>query len=280
MTAQATAVNVEIILEARRVNREYWRDLWRFRELFYFLAWRDIKVRYKQAVFGILWAVMRPLLTMLIFTLVFGRIAKLPSDGIPYSLFVLAGMLPWQFISGSLAEASESVTSNAGMISKVYFPRMIVPTSSILVNLFDFALTFALFLIYAATLSNPFTWRLLAVPLFLGLAVAFTLGLGLLLSALNVRFRDFRYVIPFVLQIGLYLSPVGYSTGLIPEKFRLLYCLNPAVGIIDGFRWCLFGTVPPYGAMSVIAAMLMTAFCLWAGASYFRSTERSFADVI
>jgi lipopolysaccharide transport system permease protein len=280
MTSPAVTAEFEIVLEPKRLYAEYWKDLWRFRELFYFLAWRDVKVRYKQAVFGILWAIMRPLLTMLIFTFVFGRIAKLPSGGVPYPLFVLAGMLPWQLVASSLAEASESLTSNSAMISKVYFPRMIVPASAILVNLFDFGLTLILFLGYMALLRVPFSARIAVLPLFLGMALVFSLGLGLFLSALNVRFRDFRYVVPFLLQLGLYASPVGYDTGLIPSRLRFLYALNPMVGIIDGFRWSLFGVLPQQSAFSILTAASAAVLTLFAGVYYFRRTERTFADLI
>jgi len=270
----------DLILEPRRLQKEYWKDLWRFRELFFFLAWRDTLVRYKQAVFGVTWAILRPLLTMIIFTFVFGKLAKLPSEGVPYSLFVLAGMLPWQLFSSSLSDASGSVVSNANMISKIYFPRMIIPSSSVIVNLFDFAVTFVLLFIYMIVLRVPMRLQILTLPMFLAIALAFALGTGLWLAALNVRFRDFRYVIPFLVQFGLYLSPVGYASTLVPARYQWLYILNPMVAVIDGFRWALFGTPPLNYIYSSSLSLIVSFLLLASGLLYFRSTERTFADII
>jgi lipopolysaccharide transport system permease protein len=230
----------ELIIEPGRAEKNYWRDLWRYRELFYFLAWRDILVRYKQTVIGIAWAVIRPFLTMIVFTVVFSRIAKLPAPGfVPYALLVMSAMLPWQFFASSLSEASNSLIGNANLISKIYFPRLIVPAGSIITSFVDFLITLALMALMMAYYRFLPDWRISAFPLFLILAFACSFGIGLWLCALNVEYRDFRYIVPFIVQFGLYISPVGFSSGIVPEKWRLLYSLNPMVGVIDGFRWCL-----------------------------------------
>lgn len=268
-----------LVVEAGRTERQYFSDLWRFRDLFMLLAWRDILVRYKQTVIGVAWSVLRPVLTMAIFTVVFGRLAKLPSDGIPYSVFVFAAMVPWQFFSHAVSEGSESLIANANMISKVYFPRLIVPTSSVLTCFVDFAISFCLLLGLMVWHGIPLSFRVLAIPGFLLLAVLGSLGTGYLLAALNVKFRDFRYVVPFVIQVGLYISPVGFDSRLVPDRWHLPYSLNPMVGIIDGFRWSLFGKRPPDTAgLAIGAAVCLVLFV--GGLAYFRKTEKIFADVI
>ncbi len=268
-----------LIIEAGRTEQQYWRDLWRYRELFYFLAWRDILVRYKQTAIGVVWALLRPFLTMVVFTIVFGRIAKLPSNGVPYPILVFAAMLPWQFFSTSLSEASNSLVGNANLISKVYFPRLIIPAGAVITSMVDFFISFILLGVLMLWYGFLPTWRILTLPIFTIIAFLAALGPGLYLTALNVKYRDFRYVIPFIVQFGLFISPVGFSSDVIPEKWRLLYALNPMVGVIDGFRWAICGTTPlnlPTFALS----MTVTAFFLWLGIWYFRRTERTFADVI
>ena len=270
----------ELLIEPGRIEKNYWRDLWRYRELFYILAWRDLSVRYKQTVIGVIWAILRPFLAMTIFTVVFGRIAKMPSHGIPYPILVFAAMLPWQFFANSLSEASQSLIGNTNLISKVYFPRLIIPAGAVITSLVDL-------LISAALLGVLMIWfrflpdgRLLALPLFTLMAFLAALGPGLLLTALNVKYRDFRYVVPFVVQFGLFISPVGFSSDVIPENWRLIYSLNPLVGVIDGFRWAICrGASPFYWPGFVLSVLVVTIF-LFLGIWYFRSTEKTFADVI
>jgi lipopolysaccharide transport system permease protein len=271
----------ELIIEAGRVEKQYWADLWRYRELFYFLAWRDLLVRYKQTVIGIAWALLRPLLVMLVFTVVFSRIAKLPSEGTaPYSVLVFAGMLPWQFFASSLTESSNSLISNVNLVSKIYFPRLIVPTSSIITSFVDFLISFAIMLVLMAWYRYVPSWRLVLLPAFIALAVALSVGVGVWLCALNVKYRDFRYVVPFIVQFGLYVSPVGFSSSVVPAKWRLLYSLNPVVGIIDGFRWTLIrGESRLYWPSVACSAGVTAILCLF-GIWYFRKTERVFADII
>ena len=229
-----------IIIEAGKAERHYWLDLWRYRELFRVLAWRDLSVRYKQTVIGVLWALIRPFLTMLVFTIIFGRIAKLPADGnAPYALMVFAGILPWTFFSTGLSEASNSLINNEKLISKVYFPRMIVPIATIVVAFVDFLISFGILLVLMAWYRFVPDWRILALPIFALLAFFASAGPSLWIAALNVKYRDFRYVIPFIVQLGLYVSPVGFSSSVVPEQWRLLYSFNPIVGVIDGFRWCI-----------------------------------------
>lgn len=272
---------MQIILESGRAEKNYWRDLWSYRELFQVLAWRDISVRYKQTIMGIAWALIRPLLTMLVFTIVFGHVAKLPSDGAtPYALLVFAGMLPWTFFSTALAEASNSLVNNANLISKVYFPRLIVPTATIVVALVDFLISFVILvgmMVYYRFLPDA---KILLLPLFILLAFFASLGPSLWITALNVKYRDFRYVIPFLVQFGLYISPVGFSSSVIPEKWQWLYALNPVVGVIDGFRWCLLGGQSPLTPATLLSSILVTVLFLFLGIRQFRKMERSFADLI
>ena len=231
-----------LVLEPGRAERHYWRDLWHYRELFAILAWRDVAVRYKQTVIGVAWAVVRPVLTMVVFTIVFGKLAGLPSDGaVPYAVLVFAGMLPWFLFASVLSEASNSLVSNANLIGKVYFPRLIIPTSSAVVALVDFAVNLAILIAIMAWYGVVPGWQVVLLPAFVALAVLASLGPALLLTALNVKYRDFRYIIPFIVQFGLYVSPVGFSSAVVPEEWRFWYSLNPVVGVIDGFRWCLLG---------------------------------------
>ena len=268
----------EMLIEAGHAERNYWNDIWRYRELFWFLAWRDILVRYKQTVLGIAWALLQPFLTMLVFTIVFGKVAKLPSNGVPYPVLVFAALLPWQFFSRALSESSMSLITNTNLISKVYFPRLIVPAGSIVVSFIDFLISFALL---AALMVWYQFWpgaRLISLLVLIPLATAVALGPGLLISALNVRYRDFRYIIPFIVQLGIYISPVGFSSDLVPDKWRLLYSLNPLVGVIDAFRWALTGA--PLYLPSLIISVAVTVAMLVLGVWYFRRTERTFADII
>ena len=270
-----------LILEAGRAERNYWSDLWAYRELFVILAWRDLAVRYKQTVIGVAWAVIRPLLTLAIFSIVFGRVAKLPTDGVaPYPLLVFAGMLPWTLFSTILSDASNSLVANSNLIGKVYFPRLIVPSATIVVALVDFAVTFLLLLVMMAVLGFWPNWRIVLLPALILFAVLAALGPALLMTAMNVKYRDFRYVIPFILQFGLYVSPVGFSSAVVPSEWRLLYSLNPAVGVIDGFRWCLLGGESQLYIPGFLASLSVVILSLWAGIAYFRNTEKSFADLI
>lgn len=270
-----------LVLEPGRTEKNYWSDLWRYRELFFILAWRDISVRYKQTIIGVLWAVIRPFLTMVVFTIIFGRVAKLPSDGnAPYALLVFAAMLPWSLFSTSLGEASNSLISNSNLISKVYFPRLIIPVATVVTAFVDFIISFVILLgmmIYYQFLPG---WNILLLPLFIILALLASIGPGLWITAINVKYRDFRYVIPFITQFGLYVSPVGFSSNIIPEQWRLLYSLNPMVGVIDGFRWCILGGESPIYWPGFALSLIITAFFLWLGISSFRKMEKTFADLI
>lgn len=272
---------MELILEAGRAERHYWRDLWRYRELFQVLAWRDLSVRYKQTVIGVAWALIRPVLTMVVFTVVFSKVAKLPSEGnAPYALMVFAGMLPWQFFSTALSEASNSLIGNANLISKVYFPRLIVPAATVVVAFVDFLISFAILVVMMLWYRFLPGWQLLLLPVFILMAFIASLGPGLWITSLNVKYRDFRYIIPFIVQFGLYVSPVGFSSSVVPEKWRLLYSLNPMVGVIDGFRWCILGGQSAIYWPGFWMSLGMTAFFLWLGVRQFRKMERNFADLI
>src|SRR6516225_5422000 len=276
--SQSTEV---IVIEAGRHERNYWLDLWRYRELFRVLAWRDLAVRYKQTVIGAAWAIIRPFLTMLVFTIIFGQIARLPADGTaPYPLMVFAGMLPWTFFSTGLSEASNSLINNANLISKVYFPRLIVPTATIVVAFVDFLISLSMLLLLMAWYQYPPGWRMLVLPALTLLALLASMGPALWITALNVKYRDFRYVIPFIVQFGLYVSPVGFSSSVIPEQWRLLYSVNPMVGVIDGFRWCILGGESRLYLPGLLASIGVTAFFVWFGIQRFRKMENSFADLI
>lgn len=270
-----------IVLEAGRSEHNYWSDLWHYRELFAILAWRDVAVRYKQTVIGITWAVVRPLLTMVIFTVVFGKLAKLPSDGtVPYPILVFAGMLPWFLFSSILTEASNSLVTNASLVGKVYFPRIIIPTSSAIVALVDFAINLVILFGLMAWFGFMPNWQIVFLPVFIVLAILASLGPALFITALNVKYRDFRYIIPFIVQFGLYVSPVGFSSAVVPEQWRFWYSLNPVVGVIDGFRWCLLGGESQVYMPGFLLSLGVVAFFLWYGIRYFRSTEKTFADLI
>lgn len=260
--------------------KHYWRDLWRYRELFYFLAWRDILVRYKQTTIGIAWSVLRPFLTMIAFTLVFSKLAKLPSDGVPYPILVFAALLPWQFFANSLSEASNSLIDNSNLLTKVYFPRLIVPTSSVIVSMVDFSIALGILALLMLWYGFVPDWRILVLPLFFLLAFLSSFGCSLWLSALNVKYRDFRYVVPFIVQFGLYISPVGFSSAIVPEKWRLLYSLNPMVGVIDGFRWGLLGGKAQIHWNGMLISSFVALVIFFFGLRYFRNMERNFADVI
>lgn len=269
-----------IIIEAGSRERGYWRDVWQYRELFQVLAWRDIAVRYKQTAIGLLWVILRPFLTMVVLTIVFGRIARLPTEGsAPYALLVFTGMLPWSFFSMALAEASNSLINNSNLVSKVYFPRMIVPLATIVVAFVDFLVSFLLLMMLMVWFSYLPSWRILLLPVFIALALLSSMGPALWITALNVKYRDFRYVIPFIVQFGLYISPVGFSSSVVPAHWRLLYSLNPVVGVIDGFRWCLLDGVQLYWP-SVALSAVVTCILVWWGTRRFLAMEASFADII
>jgi lipopolysaccharide transport system permease protein len=275
MTAKST-----LVIEAGKTEKQYWQDLWKYRELFYFLAWRDILVRYKQTFIGVAWALIRPFLTMIVFTIVFGNIAKLPSQGVPYPILVFSAMLPWQFFSNSLSECSNSLITNSNLISKIYFPRLIVPTSAVVVSFVDFMISGIILLGLMAWYNFVPSWRILTLPLFIGIAFAASMGAGLWLASLNVKYRDFRYIVPFIVQFGLYISPVGFSSSIVPEKWRFLYSLNPIVGVIDGFRWAILGRDYSLYLPGFFLSLGLVLFVLLSGIWYFRKMEKTFADVI
>lgn len=271
----------EVILEAGRAERHYWLELWQYRELFRVLAWRDVTVRYKQTVIGAAWALIRPFLTMVVFTVVFGKLANLPSEGTaPYAIMVFAGMLPWTLFSSALSDASNSLLGSANLISKVYFPRLILPMATIGVAFVDFVVNFVMLIVLMIWYRFVPSWQIVLLPIFLLIAVFASLGPGLWLTALNVKYRDVRYIIPFIVQFGLYVSPVGFSSSVVPEQWRLLYSLNPLVGIIDGFRWCILGGQSRIYLPGFLLSIGVTVFFLWLGIHQFRKTENSFADLI
>lgn len=270
-----------LVLELGGADRDYWRDLWRFRELFLILAWRDLSVRYKQTVIGVVWAVMKPLLTMIVFTVVFGRVAKLPTEGhAPYALLVFAAMLPWTLFATALSDTSNSLIAGANLISKVYFPRLIIPSATLVTALADFVISLVLLLPLMAFYRFAPGWNMLLLPGFTLLALLASLGPGLWITALNVKYRDFRHVIPFIAQFGMYVSPVGFSSSVVPERWRLLYSLNPMVGVIDGFRWCVLDGASAIYWPGFALSLVVVAFFLWLGVSRFRKMEKSFADII
>ncbi|MFP4008163.1 MAG: ABC transporter permease [Spirulinaceae cyanobacterium] len=270
----------ELVIEAGRTERHYWADLWRYRELFYFLAWRDILVRYKQTAIGIAWALIQPFLTMIVLTVVFGKLAKLPSEGVPYPILVFSAMLPWQFFANSLSACSNSLITNANLIAKIYFPRLIVPASAVVVSFVDFMVAGIILLALMAWYNYVPSWRIICLPVFIAIAAAASLGAGLWLAALNVRYRDVRYIVPFMVQFGLYVSPVGFSSSVIPERWRLLYSLNPLVGVIDGFRWAILGGQSHLYLPGFILSLGLLTVLLASSVWYFRKVERTFADVI
>ena len=280
MMDKSTDAGFDLIIEPNRTTGAFFRELLRYRELFYFLAWRDILVRYKQMVIGVAWSVIRPLLTMLVFTVVFGRLAKLPSEGVPYPILVFSAMLPWQYFANAMQESSNSLIAESRLISKVYFPRLIVPTSSVIVSAVDFLISLSLLgllMLWYGFAPSP---GILLMPFFFLLATLSALGVGYWLSALNVKYRDFRYIVPFLVQFGLYVSPVGFSSSVVPERWRLLYSLNPMVGVIDGFRWCIQGTASSFYLPGFLISTLVSVLAFVSGIWFFRRTEHFFADFI
>jgi lipopolysaccharide transport system permease protein len=280
MTHQSMGATPELIIQAGHTEKQYWRDLWKYRELFYFLAWRDILVRYKQTAIGMAWALIRPFLTMVVFTIVFGNLAKLPSGGVPYPIMVFSALLPWQFFSGALSECSNSLIANANLLSKVYFPRLIVPTSAVVVSFVDFLVSGIILLGLMVWYNFVPSWRILTLPLFVAIAFAASMGAGLWFASLNVKYRDFRYIVPFVVQFGLYISPVGFSSSIVPEQWRLLYSLNPMVGVIDGFRWAILGDEYTLYLPGFLLSLALVIVLFITGIWFFRKMERTFADVI
>ena len=270
----------DLIIEESRSSRNYWSDLWKYRELFFFLAWRDILVRYKQTVIGLAWSLVRPFLTMLIFTIVFGRLANLPSEGVPYPILVYAAMLPWQFFSTSFNDSSNSLITNSNMLTKIYFPRMIVPASTVIVNFIDFLISFVLFIGLMLWYHYVPAWAILMLPLLFLWVVLVSIGTGFYVAVVNVKYRDFKYIVPFVVQFGLYISPVGFSSNVIPEKWRLLYSVNPMVGVIDGFRWAITGDTRFIYLPGFLLSIAITFAFLLFGTIYFRKMERVFADLV
>lgn len=270
---------MKIIIEPGRAAAHYWRDLWRYRELMSFLAWRDITVRYKQTAIGVAWAILRPALTLLVFV-AFRRMAGMQQSAVPDGVLVLAAVLPWQFFATALSESSASLIGNTGLISKVYFPRMIIPISAIAAALVDFLVTLVLLAVLMAWYGVAPDVRLVALPAFVLLAGVLALGLGLLLAALTVTYRDFRYVVPFVVQMGLFVSPVAFASSQVPERWRAIYALNPLAGIIDGFRWSILGGRTPIEPGFLISSVALAVLSLVVGTWYFRKTERGFADAI
>ena len=269
-----------LIIEANQAKKAYFSNLYHYRELLYFFAWRDLVVRYKQAVFGLLWALIRPLLTMVIFAFLFGKLAHLPSDHINYSLFVLAGMVPWQLFANAVGEGSLSLLNNSHLVSKIYFPKILIPTAQIFVHFVDFAVSTVLLLLLTVVMGSLDLNTILFLPAFILLALSLTLGTNLWLSALIVRFRDIRFLVPFFIQIGMFLSPVGYGTFLVQGSWKWVYYLNPMVGIIDGFRWVFFGISHPDIAITITLSITISIGLLVSGFYYFRSVERLFADQI
>jgi len=281
MSVPDSRISTHLILQAGQADRQYWRDLWRYRELLLILAWRDVTVRYKQTVVGIAWAFIRPFLTTVVFTVVFGHIAKIQTnEAVPYAIVVIGGLLPWTLFSSVLGDASGSVIANSNLIGKVYFPRLIVPLATVLVVVIDFAVSLSILaglMIWYRVVPG---WQILLLPFFLMLALLASLGPAIWAAAVIVKYRDFRFVVPFVLQFGLYVSPVGFPSSVVPERWRMLYNLNPMVGIIDGFRWCIVGGDSPIYWPGFALSLAVTAFFLWLGVGTFRRIERSFADMI
>jgi len=271
--------DLDLIIEPGRVEKNYWRDLWRYRELFYILAWRDFKVRYKQTVIGVAWSVLRPLLTLAVIVVVFSKLAKLPSEGeAPYAIMALAGLLPWLFFSNALTESSNSLISNTNLFTKVYFPRILIPASSIVLGFVDFLITFALLLLLMIPYQFVPSVNMVFLPVFFFLTFLASFGVGLLMSTLNLKYRDFRYIVPFIVQFGMYISPVAFSSSIVPERYQFLYSLNPMVGVIDGFRWCIIGGDIPLNVNSLMISTAVIVAFAWLGVYYFRKTEKMLAD--
>jgi lipopolysaccharide transport system permease protein len=270
-----------LVIEPGLAERHYWRDLWRFRELFLVLAWRDVSVRYKQTVIGLAWALLQPFLTMVVFTVLFSKVANLPTEGAaPYALLVYAGLMPWQLFSGALTGAAGSLVGNANLISKVYFPRLIVPTAAVVVSFVDFLVSFFILVVLMVWFRYLPSWQIVTLPFFVLMAFLASVGPGLWVTALNVKYRDFRYVIPFFVQFGLYISPVGFSSSVVPDQWRLVYSINPVVGVIDGFRWAILGGQSHIYWPGFVLSWGVIIFFLWLGIRQFRKMEKSFADLI
>jgi lipopolysaccharide transport system permease protein len=270
-----------LIIEPGMARRNYWRDLWRYRELFYILAWRDVAVRYKQTVFGATWALIQPFIAMVVFTVIFGRLAKLPSEGsAPYPLMVFAGLLPWQLFAGIFTGSAGSLIGNASLISKVYFPRLLVPTARGVVSFVDFLISLIVLFILMVWYRFPPGWEMLTLPFFVVMAILASIGAGLLAASLNVKYRDFVFVIPFVVQFGQFISPVGFSSTVVPDQWLLLYSLNPMVGVIDGFRWAILGGDSQIYLPGFALSWIVIVLFLWLGIRRFRKMEKSFADII
>lgn len=280
MTSAPASTRTKTVIEAGRAERQYWRDLWRYRELLFFLAWRDVSVRYKQTAIGVAWAVIRPVLTMAVLVVVFGKVAKLPSGGVPYPLLVLSGMLAWQLFATGFSAASESLVGNANLISKVYFPRLVVPLSAAAASLVDFLVTLPILIVLMVWYGTVPTWRLAFFPAFVLLAVLGALAVGVWLGALTVKYRDFRYIVPFMIQFGVYVSPVGFSVAAVPEDYRWAFALNPMTGVIEGFRWTLLGQADGLTPLNLALSIGIIAMLLVTGVRHFRRTEKTFADVI
>jgi lipopolysaccharide transport system permease protein len=277
---QSLKNNQALIIEPGKIEAHYWKDLWQYKELLFVFTLRDISVRYKQTIIGVAWALIRPFMTMVVFTIVFGKFAKMPSEGVPYPILVFVALLPWQFFSGAFSDASNSLVNNSNLISKIYFPRMLIPASAIMVNLVDFIISLGMLVVLMVWYKYIPDWKIIMLPL-LTLWVAFIgLGLGLLVASVNVRYRDVRYVLPFVVQFGLYLSPVGFISSIIPEKWRLFYYLNPMAGLIDAYRWSILGSRFEIYFPGILCSAFITFCFLYSGVKYFRSTEKSFVDIL
>jgi lipopolysaccharide transport system permease protein len=270
----------ELIIEAGHRDRQYWRDLWAYRELLYFLAWRDLLVRYKQTVVGIVWSFIRPFLTTIVLTVVFGKLGKMPSGGVAYPLLVFCGMLPWQFFSTALSESGNSLVNNSNLISKIYFPRLAVPISTVLTSLVDFLISVVFLVVLMLWYATIPPAQIVLLPIFILLALVTSFGAGVWIAALTVRYRDFRIIIPFVVQLGFYISPVGFVSTVVPEQWRLIYFLNPIAGVIDGFRWCILGGMHELYPLGLLLSLTTATIITFGGIWYFRATESEFADII
>jgi lipopolysaccharide transport system permease protein len=275
----APASRMKLVIEPGMIAKNYWRDLWYYRELLYFLAWRDVAVRYKQTAIGVVWALIRPALTMMVFV-AFRRLVGLPASAVPDPILVFAAVLPWQFFSSALTEAASSLISNSNLVSKVYFPRLLIPGAAVITSLVDFCITLALLAVLMVWYGFAPGWQIVLLPVFVLMSIGLSLGFGLLLAAVNVEYRDFRYVVPFIVQFGLFVSPIAFSTSDVPERWRALYALNPLVGIIDGFRFSLLGGRVPLFPDTIVTSAAVTALMIVLGVWYFRRMEHGFADVI
>jgi lipopolysaccharide transport system permease protein len=279
MNVKAAGSKQELIIGAGLKEKHYWQDIWRYRELFYFLAWRDIVVRYKQTAIGFIWALIPPFLTMVVLS-IFAGLAKLPSGGVPQPIMIFSAVLPWQFFTSALSGCSNSLVSNSNLISKVYFPRLIVPISAVVVSFVDFMISGIILLGLMAWYTYVPSWQILLLPIFMAIAAALAIGAGLCFASLNVKYRDFRFIVPFIVQFGLYVSPVAFSSSIVPEQWRFLYSLNPMVSVIDGFRWSILGGEAKIYVPGFLLSLALVFIILAIGVSYFRKVERSFADDI